>query len=153
MKQLTFSIDENIQRPVVMLKDWHRVIAMIDTGSLFPVWVAEEQALVELGGELLIEEVEFGGFGGKAKGKLYKLPIFQMGDLVYPNLHIILCEIDLPCYMILPATMFRNLRYEIDDENHRFNVTIPDSQSNVRNLVIKDENGKLHVFCTSGSEQ
>ncbi|MBR1742580.1 MAG: hypothetical protein IJ733_12090 [Lachnospiraceae bacterium] len=48
------------------------------------------------------------------------------------------------------ATLFRNLIYEIDDFNHRFNVTIPDTQSTVRNLAIWDEKGNLHVACTSG---
>ena len=51
--------------------------------------------------------------------------------------------------MIMSASMFSQLRYEIDDENHKLNVTIPDSQSWVRNLIIKDENGHLKVFCTS----
>ena len=102
---------------------------------------------------MLIESIEFGGFGGKAKGKLYKLLCFQMGELIYPNLHIILCEMDMPCQMILSATMFHKLRYEIDDENSIFNVTIPDKQSNIRNLVIEDQNGKLHVLCTEGEEQ
>ena len=54
--------------------------------------------------------------------------------------------------MLLSATMFSHLRYEVDDENHRLNVTVPDSQSCVRNLTIKDENGHLQVLCTSGDE-
>ena len=43
--------------------------------------------------------------------------------------------------------MFHHLRYEIDDENHKFNVAVPDSESCVRNLKIQDKNGKLHVLC------
>lgn len=45
--------------------------------------------------------------------------------------------------------MFQHLRYEIDDENHKFNVTIPDRESCIRNLKIQDKNGKLHVLCNS----
>lgn len=149
MKQITLPLDKNLQRPIAFLKNWHRIYAMIDTGALFPIWVAKEDTLISMKAELLSDDVTFGGFGGKAVGKLYKLPYFQMADLIYPDFHIILCEMNMPCQMILPATMFSKLRYEIDDENHIFNVTVPDSQSNVRNLIIKDEDGKLHVFCTS----
>ena len=152
MKQMTFPLVKTIQRPIVYLKDWHNIYAMIDTGSLFPIWVAREDALLDLSSELLNGDVEFGGFGGKAKGRLYKMPYFRLGDLIYPDFHIVMCEMDIPCQMILPATMFYRLRYEIDDENHMFNVTVPDRQSNVRNLVIKDKGGRLHVSCTSGAE-
>ena len=38
--------------------------------------------------------------------------------------------------MILSVSMFSKLRYEIDDEHHKLNVTIPDTQSTVRNLTI-----------------
>lgn len=51
--------------------------------------------------------------------------------------------------MILSATMFRNLMYEIDDKNHKLNVTIPDGESEIRNLIIRDSNGKLHVLVQS----
>ena len=112
----------------------------------------QENTLASLGAELILYDVEFGGFGGKAKGKLYKLPYFQMGELIYPNLHIISCEMTMPCQMILSATMFRKLRYEIDDENSVFNITIPNKQSNIRNLVIEDRNGRLHVLCSVGDE-
>lgn len=149
---MSFSLKKTLRRPIALLKNWHNVYALIDTGALFPVWVAKEHALARLGAKLLIDNVEFGGFGGKVKGKLYKLPYFQLGELIYPNLHIILCEMDMPCQMILSATMFHKLRYEIDDENGIFNVTIPENQSNVRNLIIEDRNGKLHVLCTEGED-
>ena len=74
-----------------------------------------------------------------------------IGDLNLPNTHIIACKDlqDVPFQVILSATMFQNLIYEIDDKNHRFNVTIPDDESNVRNLRIEDANGRLHILCRS----
>lgn len=39
--------------------------------------------------------------------------------------------------------------YEIDDKNHKLNVTIPDDESTIRNLKIEDSNGKLHILCHS----
>ena len=43
--------------------------------------------------------------------------------------------------------------YEIDNKHHRLNITVPDDESISRNLTIKDENGRLRVFCTSSEEQ
>ena len=78
MRQFTVDLYKNIQRPVVFLKDWHQFDAMIDTGALFPVWVDEEKALIKLGAECIKKDVTFGGFGGKAIGNLYRLPVFQI---------------------------------------------------------------------------
>ena len=150
MKQFTLDLKKGTQRPVVHLDTFYGYDAMLDSGALFPVWVSEEETLIELGATLELPNVEFGGFGGKSAGKLYKLPMLQVGELIYPEFHIIACELKLPCHMLMSATMFRNLIYEIDDFNHRFNVTIPDTQSTVRNLVIWDEKGNLHVACCSG---
>lgn len=149
MRQFTLSLQEKTQRPVAHLKNFYGLDAMLDTGALFPIWVAEEETLAELGGILLNDCVKFGGFGGMTTGKLYKLPIFRVGELMFPEFHIIACQIALPCQVILSATMFRNLVYEIDDFNHKLNVTIPDTQSEVRNFLIWDSDGCLHVACHS----
>lgn len=55
---------------------------------------------------------------------------------------------NLPCQMILSAPMFDNLIYEIDNYNHRFNVSVPDTESMVRNLRVEDKDGILHVLCS-----
>ena len=136
MKQFTLDLNENIQRPVARLADWHQFDVMLDTGALFPVWVDEEKALIKLGAECIKEKVIFGGFGGEAVGNLYRLPYFKIGELIFPGLPVISCEVKAPCHMILSVSMFSKLRYEIDDEHHKLNVTIPDTQSTVRNLTI-----------------
>lgn len=152
MRQFTLELNKNIQRPVIKLTDWHQYDVMLDTGALFPVWVDDEATLIAMGSECIKDSVEFSGIGGKANGKLYRLPYLKIGDLIYPGLPIIAYQIEIPCQMLLSATMFSHLRYEVDDENHCLNVTVPDSQSCVRNLTIKDENGHLQVLCTSGDE-
>ena len=81
-------------------------------------------------------------------GTLYKVPLFCCGDLMFPEFPIIAAHIDLPCQMLLSATMFSCLIYEVDDCNHKFNVTIPDHESHVRKLTIEDKNGNLHILCT-----
>lgn len=149
MKQFVLKLQEKAQRPVIHLKDFYGIDAMLDTGALFPIWTAEEETLKLLGGVIEKDNVKFGGFGGIADGKLYKLPRFQVGELIYPDFHIISCEMNMPGQALLSATMFQGLRYEVDDENHALTVTIPDKQNNVRNLRIIDENGRLYVFCQS----
>ena len=69
MKQFTLKLKKETQRPTVLLEGFYHFEAMVDTGSVFPVWVE--------------------------------------------------------------------------------NVTIPDTESEVRNLVISDKEGRLHIACNS----
>ena len=100
------------------------------------------------GGVPIVFNQPFGGFGGTTTGTLYRIPLFRCGELIYPEFPIIAAHIDLPCQMLLPATMFSGLIYEVDACNHKFNVTIPDHESHVRKLIIEDRNGNLHILCT-----
>ena len=152
MRQFMLPLIEDMQRPVARLDSFHGYNALLDTGSVFPIWVEDEDILVDLGGELVKEHIEFSGFGGRSIGKLFRLPQIQVGELIYPNFHIIAYKMNMPCYFIMSATMFQHLIYEIDDFNHTLNITIPDKEHNVRNLAIKDVNGRLHVFCQSAEE-
>jgi len=150
MKQFTFPLRKGVERPTMILGDPLYILAMLDTGSLFPVWVDNAAQLREMGGVPVAYDQPFGGFGGMTKGTIYRLPVFRLGDLVYPNFPIIAAPSRLPCQMILSATMFSGLVYEIDDDNHRLNITVPDKRSPVRNLVIKTEGGRAHILCTDG---
>lgn len=152
MQQFSLELDISYERPVVTLRKFHNLDALVDTGARFPVWVVSEKRLKSIGALKVRECIEFGGFGGKAKGTIYQIPLFQFGDLMYPYMNIIACELTLPVPLILPATMFNNLIYEINNKTHRLNITVPDNESNVRNLTIKDDNGRLHVFCTSSEK-
>lgn len=149
MKQLSLKLQKKAQRPVVKLVDFYGIDAMLDSGALFPVWVEDEELLLDMGGKVVLDEVEFGGFGGSAKGRLYKIPYLKIGELTYPGFHIIACKMSLPCQMLMSSTMFTKLIYEVDDYNRRLNITIPDTESTVRNLVIWDSEGHLHVACNS----
>ena len=75
---------------------------------------------------------------------------YRFSAMIYPGLHIIAHRMNLPCQMIVSATMLQDMIYEIDDRNHRMNVTIPDGQSNVRNVRIRKTDGLLKVLCSSG---
>ena len=152
MKQFTLPLDKERQRPTLYLESFFRLSAMLDTGAVLPVWVEDEELLQSIGAIQIAENQPFGGFGGMTTGTLYRIPLFRCGDLMFPELPIIASHSELSCQMILSATMFSGLIYEIDDFHHNFNVTIPDKESLVRKLVVEDINGKLHVLC-SGEEK
>ena len=120
---------------------------MLDTGAMFPVWTAKEERLADLGAVLVRSGIPFGGFGGMTAGNLYKMPSFQVGELIFPELPVVASRQHLPCQMLLSATMFSGLIYEIDDCNHRLNITIPDTASTVRRLFVDE---KMRVFCMNG---
>lgn len=149
MRQFTLNLDREMQRPIVSLSNLQGLTALLDTGAYFPIWTDEEDILSSLlGAKLIKKDVPFGGFGGQTKGNLYKFTM-TFGDLIYPDMNIIACgDLQVPFNMILSATMFNKLIYEIDDRNHKLNVTIPEGESLVRNLIIRDSGGKLHVLCT-----
>ena len=147
MKQFTLELSKEAQRPIVILGKPFRLDAMLDTGATFPVWTADEDMIKGVGGKLANPNVPFGGFGGMTRGNLYEIPNFSIGALIFPSLPVIASPRKLPCQLLLSATMFSRLIYEIDDLHHRLNVTIPERESTVRNLTVKEDNGHLHIFC------
>lgn len=149
MLQFSLPLHKNEQRPTVYIEHFYSLDAMLDTGSMFPVWVANEDKLIALGGKLIATDKPFGGFGGMTTGNIYEISSFRFGQLIFPYFHIVTCPRHLPCQLILPATMFRGLIYEVDNYNYMLNVTIPDQESSIRNLKIKDDNGRLYVLCTN----
>ena len=71
----------------------------------------------------------------------------EIGDLVFPNMHIVAnSELNTSYNLILSATMFDGLIYEIDTKAHRLNVSVPDEESIVRNLRIVDKNEKVYIL-------
>lgn len=149
MKQFTLRMNKAYQRPIIELKTWYGFEALLDIGAFFPIWTADERILAKAGGTLEKGNVRFSGFGGETVGNLYCLDSFIIGDLIYPNMSIIACTDlkEVPFQLILSATMFDNLIYEIDCKNHKLNVTVPDDESVVRNLKIRDSRGSLYVLC------
>ena len=146
MKQFTLRLDATQQRPVVLLKN--TLTALLDTGAYIPIWTDDEDILVlALGGKLIKKNVPFTGFGGTTYGNLYQITL-EIGDLIFPNMHIVAnSELNTSYNLILSATMFDGLVYEIDTKTHRLNVSVPDEESLVRNLRVIDSNGSIHILC------
>lgn len=148
MKQYIMKLDNTRQRPVVILNNG--LTALLDTGAYIPVWTDDEEILIsELGAELVRKDVPLSGFGGCTQGNMYKVNI-DIGGILYPNMHLIANnDINATFNLILSATMFAGLIYQIDTVNHMLNIEIPDGESNVRNLRIVNEEGKVFVLCSA----
>lgn len=150
MKQFTMPMNDDYQRPVVNLRKWHHFNAMIDSGAVLPVWIESEELLKATGATLVKDNVIFGGVGGEVTGKMYQIPDFTLGELVYPNMHILCYPMEMRrCHILMSSTMFDHLRCELDYENRSVNITVPDKESIVRNLRIIDKDGHLYVLCQS----
>lgn len=123
--------------------------ALLDTGAYIPVWTDEEDILIsDMGAELVKEKVPLSGFCGATYGNLYKVSI-TVGGIIYPDMHVIANnDIDAAFNLILSATMFDGLIYQIDTVNHVLNVDVPDNESNIRNLRIESKDGRQIVLCS-----
>ena len=147
MRQFTLNLDATQQRPVVALKN---LTALLDTGAYIPVWTDDEEILVsDLGAKLIKKNIPFTGFGGTAHGNLYQVTL-EVGDLVFPNMHIVAnSELNTSYNLILSATMFDGLIYEINTRRHTLNVTVVNDSDIVRSLRVVDKDGRIHVLCNS----
>lgn len=93
------------------------------------------------------KNVPLSGFGGATSGNLYKVTL-DVGGILYPNMHIVAnSELNVSFNLILSATMFDGLIYQIDTVNHVLNIDVPDNESSVRNLRVENKNGKQFVLC------
>lgn len=150
MQNIILKLLAEANRPIAILPTFYDVPALIDTGAVFPIWCGAEEVLKDYGAKKILDSVPFGGFGGMTTGRLYNIPIFKLGGLIFPNMNVIVHEgFSITSPLILPATIFRNLIFEIDNKHFTLKITIPDDESNVRNFIIREENGHLKVFVTS----
>ena len=66
-----------------------------------------------------------------------------LNHLMFLDMPIIATNMDsLNCHLILPATMFDKMIYEIDTINHVLNIDTKDNQF-VRILRLSDDNGRI----------
>lgn len=148
MMQFTLDLIKDSSRPIIQLDN---LTALLDTGADIPVWTDDEEILVQdLGARLIKRNLSFKGFGGLVAGNVYELPVLRIGKLSFTYMHIITCKNlkDAPYQLIISASMFHDLIYEINDKTHRLNITVPEGEDAVRHLRIIDVNGNPHVLCT-----
>lgn len=90
-------------------------------------------------------QLELSGVGGRTSGDLYKVN-FDFGNIHFKDLPVIHKEIKVAdAYMILPATLFEDMIYEINNIEHTFKVSV-DSKSCYRQFKVKDNNGIPYVY-------
>ena len=144
--QITLQLDEKARRPIASLNWFHGCRALIDTGALFPIWNKSEELLVKkLGAVLIKRDIKFSGFGGETQGNLYRVH-FEMNGLHYLDMPIISSRLkEVNWNMILSATMFDGMTYEIDTINKQLNMNIKDNQP-VRILRLSNDDNNVSVY-------
>lgn len=151
MQQIVLKLYNEFQRPMFNIHD-DKLIALMDTGALYPVWTKSEEMLVKLLNAKHIKgNIPISGFGGIAYENMYEIPILKVGTLIYPSIHIVAATNlrNTPFHIILSATMFSRLSYEIDNIHSKFKITILDNESTVRNYKLIDSKGNIHIMCQS----
>ena len=100
-----------------------------------PMWLKSIVPLKIKGAVKQDRQIELSGVGGKTSGELYKVN-FDFGNIHFKDLPIVHKEIKVAdAYMILPATLFEDMAYEIDNINHTFKVKF-DSKGYYRQFTL-----------------
>lgn len=152
---MIFTLRSEQQRPIFSLTNYFSLDALIDTGAEFPVWQGDEHTFkLIFKPKLKKENVTFTGFGGTAVGNLYTIPVFMLGSLIYRDLPIVVVQsYNTGVRMILSATMFNNLIYEINDKCKYFKITVPSGEGTIRHLEVRDSKGELYIFYNSTKQE
>ena len=137
--QVTIQLDEEARRPIAQIDWFEGCRALIDTGALFPIWNRDAKILEQgFQAKLQRKNITFGGFGGVATGDVYRVN-FELNGLHYLDMPIIVSKLKGTNWsMILSATMFDGMIYEIDTINKKLNIDVKDKQP-VRILRLSDD--------------
>ena len=149
-----YNLDTKENCPVIVLPWFNNCRVLIDTGSTIPMWLKSIIPLKMKGAIQQNRQIELSGVGGKTSGTLYKVN-FDFGNIHFKDLPIIHKEIKFAdAYMILPATLFENMVYEINNIDHTFKIKV-DNNSYYRQFKIKDNDGNPYVYLanTYGTEE
>ena len=133
-------------RPVIEVGIFPGCRALIDTGAVIPVWVAAESQLAASEGvRAMGRRGTVSGFGGSSEGNLYEMTL-DFDGLYYIDLPIVASRMkNTPWHIILPATLFDNMIYTIDNIRKMAIFEAPDNQL-VRHLKYCDVDGSLYIF-------
>ena len=147
----TYNLDKKENSPVIVIPWFHNCRVLIDTGSTMPMWLKSIVPLKIKGAVQQDRQIELRGVGGKTSGTLYKVN-FDFGNIHFKDLPVIHKEIKVAdAYMILPATLFEGMVYEINNIEHTFKVKV-DNKCYYRQFKIKDNNGTPYVYLANTYE-
>lgn len=146
-----YNLDKKENSPVIVLPWFNNCRVLIDTGSTMPMWLKSIVPLKMKGAVKQERQLILNGVGGKTTGELYKVN-FDFGNIHFKDLPIIHKEIKVAdAYMILPATLFEGMVYEINNIDYTFKVKV-DNKGCYRQFKIKDNNGIPYVYLANTYE-
>lgn len=153
IREQVFKLNPRVDRPMMYIQtnSGKKIWALYDTGAYVPVWTSKESLFLQYFKNAdFVCNTSVGWFGGETSGKVYKVT-FRLRDIVYPGLPVFIPdrEQDASYSMILSATMFKGLDYNIDTRNHYLTVHIQTPSELVRNLTCHNKNGKLIVLANN----
>ena len=144
MKKIVFRTNPSYIRPFIKLE--HTYNALIDTGADMPVCYLDKEILTSapLNAKPILSDQQIKAVGRKkVKGDVYVIPLFVMGDLMYPYLPVFVPDISESddedegiTHFIIAASMLHGLCYEYDTPNNAFTITVPDGEDLVRHPKI-----------------
>lgn len=143
-----YSLDSKYNNPIITLDWFIGCRALIDTGASLPIWLQEKDTVLKIKGGRRInnETVKLNGINGGIQVPLYRVN-FDMGSLHFQDMPIAVRKIDVDnAHIILPATLFEGMVYEIDNINHVFTVKTNSTKEFYRKLKIKDKNGIPSIY-------
>lgn len=146
------AIDDTITpRPIFMAKINHIDInCMLDTGAIIPVFSRNEKifkrTFSRYKGVTPCKYVTLSGFGNtKCTGLVYNVPEFTFSDgkhtIKYKDMKVLHVPSNMPCDLILPATMFVTTRYAIDAVSTPFHIYIEPTVDEVFTEMSVSSNG------------
>ena len=143
MKQFSLALAPKYERPLI---DLYGMPALIDTGAVIPVFSIYPQLLeIAFESKLIALDKQISGFGGEDNGSIYEIKNFMIGKLIFKNLEVFVPDEPKIKYpILLSATMFYGMAYEIDTINNTFNVRLRDETLLERNFKIISLRGRLY---------
>ncbi len=128
-----------------MLSWFNNCRALIDTGATIPIWIKSIIPLKIKGAIKENRKIHLKGIGGSSSGDLYRVN-FDFGNIHFKDLPIVHKEIIVAdAYIILPATLFDGMVYEIDNVRHILKVKV-DNKQYYRNFKLKNADGIPYMY-------
>jgi len=145
-------IRQNTTKDVLQNFSGYGIPVLIDTGAIIPIWTGNLKLLLKFGATFYKSNVPFSGFGGIVYGDAYNLPDLYIGNLHFKDIKIVASSTlgNVPFFMIISATMFRGLAYEIDMIDYNLNIRMKGSDNFERKLLVysktKDSYENLSLY-------
>ncbi|MDR2888366.1 MAG: hypothetical protein LBV33_00810 [Lachnospiraceae bacterium] len=135
---LSAEIQKTMDEAILQKLMLHKIPVLIDTGAVIPIWTGSKSVLESFGAQFYKAGVPVSGFGGGTVGDAYNLPNLTIDRLSYRDIKIVACaELGVvPFFMIISATMFRGLAYEVDIMKFNLNIRMNPGDSYARKLKV-----------------